>query len=700
VIWIGLAVADQLADQPKRGCVNCWLAATVACGTSILLTSTIGRPVITWDEGFSIRREERMRNWFRLMVSPPQPGMRGRLLDESVIHDLWQFAREEPDGHPPFYAVIGNLGWLAGHAWLPPIQAHRLGPIALYSFTLGALFLFLARRWGRLVAATAAGAWLLMPRVFAHAHLASYDMPLACLWVLTVIAFWKARESSERKNGRGLAWSVVFATTLALGAATKFTGWLVPLPLAVWSIAAGLSKLKRDGARALVRLVPLALFCTFWLTTLPKIVQLIRVADHVVRASAGNARFRDDQARFQHAANVVRANESGWLPLAATLLPPAAWLAAAAAGRITRRTNLLGVGPVATCWTTAAALAPTLTILFVPNWWHDPLRGIAIFLWSNLTRQQTTWIPTQFFGTLYEFSLPWYNTLAWVALTVPPLTVLLVVCGLFALLRRTPGNAQYSIRSTQYSVRDAQDTSIRNAGSPCVTHQQSSGSDLSLPVLLILNAATLLVIRALPGAPGHDAERQLLGSFPFLACLAGFGAEALRSWLVRRTGATAATWTAWGIVALSLAWSAAATWHYRAAPLSYYTEVIGGLRGAVKLGLEPAYYWDALGDDAIAWLNEHTGPTETVRFCNYFDTLMYLQSPEQPGGLRVEIRPDRPGTKRWYVLQNRPGLFAETPWNRWLAEHGRPACTHELDGVPLIWIFPFDEYEKAIERAR
>jgi hypothetical protein len=223
-------------------------------------------------------------------------------------------------------------------------------------------------------------------------------------------------------------------------------------------------------------------------------------------------------------------------------------------------------------------------------------------------------------------------------------------------------------------------------------------SQTPLAWLLLLNAATLLVIRALPGAPGHDGERQLLGCFPFLACLAGIGAEWLRVKLASIVTTNLATWAARLFVGASLGWSAAAIWHYRAAPLSYYTELVGGLGGATRLGLEPTYYWDALDQRALDWLNQNTRPGESVLFCNDFRGLQYLR---QWGALRASQFPREGGVPKWYVLQNRPGLFAETPWNRWLAEHGeRAAFTHELDRVPLIWIFPFDAHEEAYRETK
>ncbi len=679
----------------QRHSLDHWLAAAIGAGTLLVLVATLDRPLMTWDEGYTIRREAHVREWFGMLNAPPQPGMRSKLFDEQVIHEFWQFAREEPDGHPPFYAIIGNVGWLAGHRWLPLIEAHRLGPVLLFSFTVGVMYLFVARRFSRLAGAASAGSWVFMPRVFAHAHLASYDIPLACLWVLVVVTFWKARESWVRSFGRGLAWSVIFAITLALAAATKFTGWLIPIPLLIWSIAAGLRTLRRDGKTALKQLAHLALLACLWLITVPEVIRLMRElsrTEYIVSHSPRHD-FRDSQERFTYVASALRRSSSGWLPLAATMVPPALWaVAAIAARRLKSSPDWLRPSPTVACWTASVGLAPTLTLLLVPNWWSDPLRGIAIFLWSNLTRQQTTFIPTRFFGTLYEFSLPWYNTLAWVGLTVPPIVLLLIVMGVVGTATRRSGS---EVRGSRIEERER--SAGQRADSSACNPQFSILGPQSLAWLLLLNAATLLVIRALPGAPGHDGERQLLGSFPFLACLAGVGAEFLRAWLARWRGAVLAAWLVGGLVAATIGSAAAATWHYRSAPLSYYTELIGGVRGAAKLGLEPTYYWDALDRPAVEWLNSHTPGNERVLFCNYPATLDYLR---QAGELRVEIRPDRPGEWRWYVLQNRPGLFAETPWNRWLAEHGRPAFTRELDGVPLIWIFPFEEYEKARQATR
>jgi hypothetical protein len=101
--------------------------------------------------------------------------------------------------------------------------------------------------------------------------------------------------------------------------------------------------------------------------------------------------------------------------------------------------------------------------------------------------------------------------------------------------------------------------------------------------------------------------------------------------------------------------------------------------------------------DVIDWLNANTTPAERVLFCNYPESFAYLQHWDL---LKVEILPTAPQRARWYVLQNRPGLFLWNRVDRWLAEHGRPAYVRELDGVPLIWVYSIDEYERASAASR
>jgi 4-amino-4-deoxy-L-arabinose transferase-like glycosyltransferase len=232
------------------------------------MVATGPRLAIVWDEGYTLGREARLRLWFRALADParfaahwhppaeelvqqvgaPPPtraqiDTRGKLLfDPKVVAWFWPFAREEPHGHPPFYALVGLVGDIVA-PWLPALQRARLGPMLLFSLTAGALFAFVANRWGRWAGTVAAGAWIFQPNLFAHGHYATYDALLAALWLGAVLAFSRAVEDAPTPLTTGRqpdparprwGWLAVFGLLLGCAADTKLTGWFLPLPFLVW----------------------------------------------------------------------------------------------------------------------------------------------------------------------------------------------------------------------------------------------------------------------------------------------------------------------------------------------------------------------------------------------------------------------------------------------------------------------------------
>ncbi len=637
----------------SRTAVETALSIAIGTATLAVMLVTIDAPAMTWDEGYTLEREEKVRAWFSLVA---HGGATRDAFDRATLARFWPFAREEPDGHPPFYAVLGNMGWLIGRGWLPPLAAHRLGPVLLFSFTVAAMYSFVAARFGRLAALAAAGSWLAMPRVFAHAHLASYDMPLACLWVLCVATLWRARESWSSAPRAAALWSAGFAGVLALAAATKFTGWLIPLPLFAWSLLDTL--LRPAGARAaeLARWGAVALIVAAWVVPIVSIAAGVRQLTAYDRAQAAQALDSDHRelrtTRAAHTAQWFRSRPDDdpshlWMfvPLAVLGCTRHRWLRS--------RMPWLELSGQTAPWSVAAAVAPLVIFASIPTWWHAPWRSAAIFLWSNLSRAQSIPIPTMFFGRVYEFSLPWYNTLVWTAITVPTAILVLAAIGLGA--------------------------------SAVVRHERP------WMALIVLNWVTLMIVRALPGAPGHDGERQLLASFPFLACLAGVGVCAIEQWCSRRWRPAAARGVAAVVCAAVLASAARAVWAYHPCQLSFYSATVGGLRGAAARGFEPTYYWDSLTPDVLAWLNANSRGDEGVAFSSYPLSLDYLR---RWGHLRPPIRPVQPGPAWWYVLQNRSGSLR--PSDLELITRATPAFTKSLDGVPLLWVFQRDDYEESL----
>jgi hypothetical protein len=165
-------------------------------------------------------------------------------------------------------------------------------------------------------------------------------------------------------------------------------------------------------------------------------------------------------------------------------------------------------------------------------------------------------------------------------------------------------------------------------------------------------------------------------------------------------------WALGAALAGALLTSAVNLARYYPQTLSHYSLIAGGVRGAADRGMEPAYWWDALDNDVLKWINDSTGPDEALAFSPVFD----LGQLRDSGKLRAPTVDAETGPFKFYVLQNRPGMF--TPTDRVLMGSETPAYAkyagrrpggtavpRDLD-VPLISVFSFDQYQRARAAAR
>jgi 4-amino-4-deoxy-L-arabinose transferase-like glycosyltransferase len=252
---------------PKARVTALLVSLGVSLGTAVVMAATLPAMAIGWDEGYTLGREARLRDWFQGLSDPVQfaaqwrplprdqemvqdaekttPPSRNQLdsrskllFDQRVLEWFWPFAREEPHGHPSFYALLGLAGDVLAPTWQTLPRA-RLGPILLFSLTAGVIYGFGCLRWGVWQGALAVGSWVLQPNLFGHGHYAAYDGVLTCLWVLSIIAFAQAvipapNRDAPRQSARW-GWVVVFGLVVGCAMATKFTGWFLPLPFLIWS---------------------------------------------------------------------------------------------------------------------------------------------------------------------------------------------------------------------------------------------------------------------------------------------------------------------------------------------------------------------------------------------------------------------------------------------------------------------------------
>ena len=124
---------------------------------------------IGWDEGYTLGREARLRDWFRGLAirlgsrrsgapargpgagsgptrnpaarAGPARFTRSSFSSTATSGVVLAVRARRAHGHPPFYALLGLVGDILAPSWQDLPRA-RLGPILLFSLTAGAIFAF------------------------------------------------------------------------------------------------------------------------------------------------------------------------------------------------------------------------------------------------------------------------------------------------------------------------------------------------------------------------------------------------------------------------------------------------------------------------------------------------------------------------------------------------------------------------------
>ncbi len=113
--------------------------------------------------------------------------------------------------------------------------------------------------------------------------------------------------------------------------------------------------------------------------------------------------------------------------------------------------------------------------------------------------------------------------------------------------------------------------------------------------LVLLTIATVLLTFSWPGVPVYDGERLFLMIYPLVGLLVGIGVATIArvAWFVCRQQLVIAA----GVILVAA--QAAGVVLYHPFQLSYYNLLVGGLRGAERLGFEVTYWGDTV-DHTIA----------------------------------------------------------------------------------------------------
>lgn len=246
--------------------------------------------------------------------------------------------------------------------------------------------------------------------------------------------------------------------------------------------------------------------------------------------------------------------------------------------------------------------------VFFAGWpwlWSDPLRHAMRFLQSSSQRSA---VSVWYFGAKFaDRDVPWHYPWVLFLTTVPLGLHLLGLAGLrFGKSRSTEPseNGAVPLRDT---VTSASGSSVNLNACHAAGYLPQFG-----PRELLLLSAILfpLIVFSVPGVAVYDGERLFLMVFPLWGLFVGRGVNQLAEfWGTRRP-----QWVLQVLLGCFLVLQSYGLWALAPCHLSYYNLLVGGLRGADRLGLQATYWGETMPRSFLRDVAEAVPPGSVVRF--------------------------------------------------------------------------------------
>jgi 4-amino-4-deoxy-L-arabinose transferase-like glycosyltransferase len=196
------------------------IAAALALTYLVALLATAGDLGYARDEGFYYHAARALEAFFELFGQDGATPFARETIDRyfGINHE-----------HPVLMKLLFALSHRVLHEGLGLFSEHgtayRFPAMVLAALAVAVTYLFGRAAYGRAAAFVAAALFALMPRVFYHAHLACFDVPVLSLWLVTTYVYYR----SLTANGFGFV--VGSGVLYGLLLDTKHNAWLLPFAL-------------------------------------------------------------------------------------------------------------------------------------------------------------------------------------------------------------------------------------------------------------------------------------------------------------------------------------------------------------------------------------------------------------------------------------------------------------------------------------
>jgi hypothetical protein len=227
-----------------------------------------------------------------------------------------------------------------------------------------------------------------------------------------------------------------------------------------------------------------------------------------------------------------------------------------------------------------------------------------------------------------------------------------------------------------------------------VLRQHSEAQRREIGRLFLLNALAPLLFAATGLQAAYSGERHFIPAYPYLACLAGIGFgttfSAMTSAWHRASPAAdptrvrLVTACLLALLLLPALWSMARLHPYQ---LSYYSELVGGLPGATRLGLETTFWCESY-QEALPYLDANAQDGASVWAENPFVLRFY----QGQGMLRSDLKVVggdlvAPTVADYVVAQTRETGYSYVPEIVAIMRQYEPAVTVSREGVAVLHLY-------------
>jgi 4-amino-4-deoxy-L-arabinose transferase-like glycosyltransferase len=235
------------------------------------------------DEGFYFGAASDYARWFTMLLDTPS-----KAIDRASIDAIWTNNHEHPSLMKSLFAISHMLFHDKWKLFDDDSTAFRFPGMMMMGLALWGTYMFGTRAYSRRAGVIAAVALGLMPRVFYHAHLACFDVPIMAMWITCIYVYWRAD-----KEG-GLGWALLAGVVYGLTLETKHNAWMLPAVFLPHALVVHGQAMSRHAARSSRIPVPTSLVAMatigpaifillwpwLWNDTLPRIQEYVNFHVH------------------------------------------------------------------------------------------------------------------------------------------------------------------------------------------------------------------------------------------------------------------------------------------------------------------------------------------------------------------------------------------------------------------------------------